>query len=90
MSSYYKRRWDELREDGHADWGLSWWLFEVDSEGYPTRQIEIYDNGSTKRYGPEVPDDVDGGLGSARLDEVENWSQWQIDADEFNRAWAAD
>lgn len=88
MGSYFKRRWDESRGDARGGWGSSWWFFEVDADGYATRQIEIYDSGPTKRYSLESPEDADGFLSVDRVDELGDWSTWQIGADEFNRAWA--
>lgn len=89
MADYFKRRRDEDRGDRHAGWGASWWLFEVDSGGQVLRQIEIYDNGPTKRYGPEVIEDDDGGLASEPLNPEGEWSPWRIASDEFEAAWSA-
>lgn len=86
-SRWFKWRWDESRGDEHDRWGPSTWLFEVDADSWPLRQIEVYDAGPTLRYGPGHDKDEYGHLGQARLDESENWPQGEITADEFEAAW---
>lgn len=89
-SRWVKWRWEESRGDENDHWGPSTWLFEVDADSWPLRQIEIYDAGPTLRYGPDHDEDEYGGLGQARLDESENWPRGEITADEFEAAWADD
>jgi hypothetical protein len=52
------------------------------------RQIEIYDHGPTKLYGPDLIEDADGGLAQSRLDASEDWSRWEISEGEFQNAWS--
>lgn len=85
---WFKWRWEEPRDDEHAYWGPSTWLFEVDSDSWPLRQIEIYDAGPTLHYGPGHDEDEYGFLRKARLDESENWPQGEITSDDFEAAWA--
>ncbi|MDO7869555.1 hypothetical protein [Nocardioides jiangxiensis] len=87
---YFKRRWEESRGDADDAWGPSWWYFEVDHDGYPLRQVEVYDRGPTKRYSLDEPEDADGRLGTVRLDDGEDWTVWRIGADDFERVWADD
>jgi hypothetical protein len=84
---YFKRRWEESRDDRHDSWGASTWYFEVDEEGWPTRQLEVYDAGPTLRYGPGHAEDAAGRLSQSQLDELEDWTPWTVTADEFERAW---
>lgn len=87
---WFKWRWDESRGDENDHWGPSTWLFEVDADSWPLRQIEVYDAGPILRYGPDHHRDEYGGLGQARLDESENWPEGEITADEFEAAWTDD
>lgn len=86
---WFRRRWLESRGDDFAVWGAATFYFEVGPDGWPERQIEIYDDGPTLRYGPEHPEDDYGGLGQARLDEFEEWTEWAITKDQFTAAWTA-
>jgi hypothetical protein len=52
------------------------------------RQIEVYDNGPTLRYGPDHREDRFGRLGEGRLDDLEDWTPWAITSAEFEAAWA--
>ena len=88
MTLYFKRRWDEVRGDRYDDWGASWWLFEVDADGRVTRQIEMYDNGPTLKYGPENTEDQFGGLTDAELGDAEEWAPWSVTSTEFDEAWS--
>lgn len=49
---FYRRRWNETRGEDFDDWGRSLWYFEVGDDGWPVRQIEVYDAGHVLRYGP--------------------------------------
>jgi hypothetical protein len=84
---FFRRRWDESRGDEFDDWGPATYLFEVDVDMWPTQQIEVYDFGPILRYGPEHVEDEHGGLGEVRLDELEDWSEWEMSAIEFERVW---
>lgn len=84
---WFRRRWEESRGDEYDAWGPSTWFFEVGADGWPRRQVEVYDDGPTLRYGPERDEDRYGGLGQVRLDEFEDWSRWAISSEEFEEAW---
>ncbi len=86
---WFKRRWDESRGDQFDSWGASTYFFEVGDDGWPTRQVEIYDDGPTLRYGPDRTEDKYGQLGDARLDALEDWTGWAISAAEFERVWSS-
>jgi hypothetical protein len=86
---YFKRRWEESRGDEDDSWGASTWYFEVGVDGWPIRQVEVYDSGPMLRYGPGHEDDSRGGLGRSQLDELEDWEPWAIPSEEFERLWAA-
>lgn len=90
MPRYFKRRWEENRGDARSDWGASWWLFEVNEQGEPSRQIEIYDHAPATCYGPDLIEDADGGRAYDRLDGLEDWTRWEISAAEFEAAWSTE
>ena len=85
---WFRRRWEEFRGDRFASWGAATYLFEVGPDGWPVRQVEVYDNGPTLRYGPDHPEDEFGQLRQARLDDGEDWTPWTITAEEFEEAWS--
>lgn len=80
---YFKRKWDETRGDQYDSWGTSIYYFEVGLDGYPIRQIEIYENGNSLFYGPDQLFDDYGGLGDQALD-LDEFSAYEINADEFS------
>lgn len=86
---WFKRRWVDSRGDEFDAWGPATYFFEVGPDGRPTRQIEVYDHGPTLRYGPGGEEDEYGHLGTAQLDELEEWSPWAITGEEFEEAWSA-
>ncbi len=86
---YLKYRWNEDRGDEHAEWGGSWWYFEIGSDGYPVRQIEEYDSGVRLRYGPDHEEDKFGGLGTAQVSECDQLANQELSATEFEELWAA-
>lgn len=55
----------ESRGDEFDAWGHSVWYFEVDNDGRPVRQIEVYDTGPVLRYRPGHEEDQYGALGQA-------------------------
>jgi hypothetical protein len=83
---YYRRRWDEGRGDGHDGWGGSDWYFEVDDDGTVLRQVEVYDQGPRRRYGPDHPEDDDGALSEAPLP-LDDWEPYAVRPDDFQGAW---
>lgn len=85
---WYRRRWEESRGDAFASWGATTYFFEVGPDGWPLRQVEVYDDGPTLRYGPDHPEDEFGQLGHDRLDRDENWTPWTIPVEVFSEAWS--
>ena len=83
-----KRAWDESRGDLHDDWGTSVWYFQLDDECYPERQLEIYSSGDVLAYDRKHAHDEYGGLGDQPLDD-EEWTAFEITADEFVSAWTS-
>ena len=68
--------------------GHSLWYFETDDEGWPVRQVEVYDAGRVPRYGPGQDEDRYGGLGQAGLyDSGEVGSTFEITDTEFEHVW---
>jgi hypothetical protein len=87
-SRFYRRRWDETRGDEFDGWGCSVWYFDVDDDGWPVRQVEVYDAGRVLRYGYGHEEDIYGGLGQASLDDSdEDWSRVEITRAKFERVW---
>ncbi|OLB73420.1 MAG: hypothetical protein AUI14_26245 [Actinobacteria bacterium 13_2_20CM_2_71_6] len=88
---FYRRRWEETRGDEFDDWGGSVWYFEVRDDGWPVRQVEVYDAGRVSRYGAGREEDRYGGLSQASLyDSDEDWGPFEITAAEFERVWDSD
>jgi hypothetical protein len=88
---FYRRQWAETRGDEFDDWGHSLWYFETDNEGWPVRQVEVYDGGQVLRYGPRHGEDHYGGLGQVSLyGSGEDWGSLEITSAEFERVWRSD
>lgn len=87
MAKYYKRKWEETRGDEFDSWGTSIWYFEVNEDGYPTRQIELYEIGNRLKYHSGKPFDDYGGLGDQALDLLEH-REFEIEKLEFEEEWA--
>jgi hypothetical protein len=88
VSRYFSRRWGESRGDEVDGWGHSVWYFEVDDDGCPVRQVEVYDAGPVLRYGPGHEEDQYGRLGYGSLgDSEEDWTPYAITRDVFERVW---
>ena len=85
---FFRRRWDETRGDEFDGWGRSVSYFEVSDDGWPVRQIEVYDVGRVLRYRTGHEDDRYGGLCQASLfDSDEDWSRFEITDGEFDKVW---
>jgi hypothetical protein len=83
---FYRRRWDESRGDEFDGWGAG--CIEVDDNGRPVRQVEVYDNGPILRYGPGYEEDQYGRLGYVSLDvSGDDWSPFVITRNAFERVW---
>ncbi len=87
MIRYYKRNWEETRGDEFDSWGTSIWYFEVGNDNYPTRQIELYENGNRLKYHSDKTFDDYGGLGDQAFDLVE-FEQFEIGKEEFEEEWS--
>lgn len=86
---YFKRNWDEARIENGENWGKSNWLIETDYQGYPERQIEIYENGKRLKYSINMKEDKYGGLGDQALDFSE-FEPYKIHKNEFEKEWKKD
>lgn len=83
---YYKRNWEEERIEDSDNWGESIWYLEVDSEGFPIRQIEKYNNGKILKYSEANMEDEFGGLGDQAIDR-EEFNSLKISQQEFEKEW---
>ncbi len=88
MSRFFKRTWEESRGGEHDSWGTSVWYFDVDEERCPRRQLEVYTSGDALAYDSEHPEDEYGFLSYEPLTE-DDWSPFEITADEFEAAWSS-
>jgi hypothetical protein len=84
---HYRRAWNETRADEHDSWGRSVWWFETDGDGSVTRQIEVYEQGPTVRYGPGRERDEIGMLADQPLD-LEEFAEFEVSQTDFETAWA--
>lgn len=85
---YFKRQWDKLLGDEHADWGTSVWYFEIGPDMCVTRQIEVYAKGTVLHYDPQHIEDADGGLCEEVLD-ADDFASFAISQLEFDQAWSS-
>jgi hypothetical protein len=86
MTRYFKRKWNETRGDEFDSWGTSIWYLEVDKDGYPTKQIELYENGNRLKYHSDKTFDDYGGLGDQTI-ELDEFHDFEIEKEEFNQEW---
>lgn len=86
MNKYFKRKWDETRGDEFDSWGKSTWYFEIEPDGFPIKQIELYESGNRLKYDSENPFDDYGGLGDQALD-MDEFQSFEIDKAEFEIEW---
>ena len=86
MNKYFKRNWDEVRGDEYDSWGKSIWYFEVGTNGFPLKQIELYENGNRLKYHSEKTFDDYGSLGDHALD-MNELQTYEIEKAEFYNEW---
>lgn len=79
---YYRYNWDESRGDEFDSWGKSIWYIEVGSDGYITRQLEVYENGTKLKYSESNPEDEFGRL-SDQLFDMDVFDGVEIGKEEF-------
>lgn len=84
LAIYLKRHWDE----DWRGWGTSWWFFEVDDEGWVSRQITKYADGKTCCYDREYIEDELGGLAEKPLD-VPDEAYIRLSVQDFESTWQA-
>lgn len=65
---YYKRHFDEPRTEQTEVWGNCDYYFETNQNGEVLRQIEVYENGKTLKYGDKFIEDQYGFLADQPLD----------------------
>jgi hypothetical protein len=83
---YFRRHWAENRGDRYSGWGEATYFLETDGQLYPTRQMEVYENGTVLKYdSPEREDDY-GFLSYVQLDAGE-FAPFEITKEEFEDAW---
>lgn len=85
---YFKRNWDEKRSDKYESWGTSVWYLEVNEDGMPVRQMEVYQNGKILKYDSSNCADKYGGLANQEIDLAE-FKPYQITETEFEIQWEA-
>lgn len=83
---YFKRKWNETRGDQYDNWGTSTFFIETDDSGFPSRQIEKYENGIVLKYGDKKTEDEFGMLGDQDLD-LEEFSEFEISKTDFESEW---
>ena len=86
MNRFFKRSWDEVRGDEYDSWGTSTYYFELDNDGFPLRQIEVYENGNRLKYSAEKLFDDYGGLGNQSVD-IEEFIEYEISQEVFEQEW---
>ena len=86
--TYYRREWLESRGDQFDSWGTSVWLFEVDADGYPVKQLELYEVGYALKYDAAHAADDLGGLGDQPPDPAD-FGPFEIEETVFMAEWAA-
>jgi hypothetical protein len=84
---YFKRKWDESRGDEFDSWGTSIWFLEIREDKYPTRQIELYENGNRLKYHSDKTFDDYGGLGDQTID-LDEFEKFEIQKNEFELEWS--
>lgn len=86
MNKYYKRIWKESRGDEFSSWGTSIWYFEVEEDSYPSKQMELYENGNRLKYHQGKIFDDYGSLSDQAID-LEELAEFEIEKTEFDEEW---
>ena len=80
---YFKR----VDEANHEFGGEATYFLEVDEDGDAVRQVELYPNGKVLRYSEAHPQDEWGALSVMVLDTADDWAEYVISREEFERVW---
>ncbi len=67
-----------VARDEFDDWGPATYFLEVGDDGWPERQIGVYDTGPILCYGREHEEDQFGFLGQLSLDALDDWAPYAI------------
>jgi hypothetical protein len=86
-NQYFKSFWKEERTHNNENWGTSTWYFEIDHDGFPIKQLEIYANGKSLWYTRDKLDDKFGSLGDKAF-EAEEFEPLLITKLEFDKTWS--
>ena len=80
MNRYYSRHWKEGEENGIR------YYFETNDEGFPIRQLEIWDNGKKIRYDLNNRVGDEGFLADQALERNE-FKDYEISKEDFEKQW---
>lgn len=83
---YFKYKWNETRRNQYDNWGHSLWYLEIGKDYFPSRQIEIYENGKILKYSQDRLEDEFGGLGDQKLD-LSEFNGTECTKMEFEENW---
>ncbi len=85
-TQYYKRHFDEPRTEQSEVWGTCDYYFETNQNAEVLRQIEVYENGKTLKYGEQFKEDEFGFLADQPLvhSDIENF---EINKTDFEYQW---
>jgi len=82
---YFKRTWSESRGDKYDSWGASQWWFETDEEGYITRNLQVYQNGTALFYNNRHVEDEYGILPEDALS-LSEFKDFSVSREDFEQA----
>lgn len=85
-TQYYKRYFDEPRIEQSEVWGSCEYYFETNQNGDVLRQIEIYENGKTLKYGEQFIADEFGFLADQPL-LLSDFENCEITKTDFEFQW---
>ena len=87
---YYKAFWGEARGDEYDSWGGCTFWYEVGDDGWPTRHMEVYEDGTVLQYGfGAVDEDEYGFLACGLIDPEEFPPGSETTEEAFKDAWTA-